>query len=210
VNATRSISNMARADEASWAAASTSPFLDGVRDGTLPDVAFDRWLEQDRLFLVALTRAWARVIAGGAAPVSDLPLLAGGVSGFVAEIEWFDDVASTRGLDLGATELPAAAAYNAWLLEVAQEPYAVALAAFWAVEAAYLEAWTTAAPGADPYRSFVEHWTSPEFAAFVSAVEGACDRALAVASDDEVAAAADAVRTTLRHERAFWDLTLDA
>jgi len=30
-----------------------------------------------------------------------------------------------------------------------------------------------------------------------------------LASDDEVAAAAGAIRTTLRHERAFWDLTLD-
>jgi len=140
----RSVSAMARAEDALWAAATTSPFLDGVRDGTLAATAFDRWLEQDRLFLVALTRAWSGVIAAGAGPIADLPLLAGGVSAFVAEIEWFDEVASARGLDLGAADLPAAAAYNSWLLDVARRSYPVALAAFWAVEAAYLDAWTSA------------------------------------------------------------------
>lgn len=47
---------------------------------------------------------------------------------------------------------------------MAAEPHAVALATMWAVEAAYLEAWRTARPGAPAYRPFVEHWTSDAFA----------------------------------------------
>jgi formylaminopyrimidine deformylase / aminopyrimidine aminohydrolase len=196
----RSVSAMARAEDALWAAATTSPFLDGVRDGTLAATAFDRWLEQDRLFLVALTRAWSGVIAAGAGPIADLPLLAGGVSAFVAEIEWFDEVASARGLDLGAADLPGCSTWLDGAIRLHSRP-----SGRWRPPIST----RGPPPGADPYRPFVEHWTSPEFATFLSSLEGACDRALVLASDDEVAAAAGAIRTTLRHERAFWDLTLD-
>jgi formylaminopyrimidine deformylase / aminopyrimidine aminohydrolase len=33
-----------------WSAATRHPFLDAVRDGTITDSAFDRWLVQDALF----------------------------------------------------------------------------------------------------------------------------------------------------------------
>ena len=41
---------------AAWQAATVHPFLAGVRDGSVPEDAFDRWLAQDYLYAQALVR----------------------------------------------------------------------------------------------------------------------------------------------------------
>jgi len=46
---------------AAWQAATAHPFLAGVRDGSLPEQSFDRWLAQDCLFAQALARAQSRM-----------------------------------------------------------------------------------------------------------------------------------------------------
>jgi Protein of unknown function (DUF732)/TENA/THI-4/PQQC family len=55
-----------------WQAATVHPFLAGVRDGSLPQHSFDRWLAQDYLFAQALVRAQSRIAA--TAPLATLPL----------------------------------------------------------------------------------------------------------------------------------------
>lgn len=201
------VRQLAHADPQRWQAATRQPFLDGIRDGTLPVEAFDRWLEQDRHFVEALTRAWGRILCG--APTRDLALLADGISAFATEVAWFDQLGAERGLSVPAEPLPVTDRYNRHLLGLAAEPYPVALAAMWAVEVAYLEAWRSARPGHGPFRPFVEHWTDAGFAAFVARLENAADRALADASAAEVAAAARAVAGTLDHEATFWVMTWD-
>jgi len=185
-----------------WREATSSPFLDGARSGDLPAAAFDRWLEQDRLFVEAGARAWSRLLI--AAPADDLPLLADGIAASTAEMVWFGELGVERGLAIPAEPLPAAAAYHADLLRLAGEPYPVALAAMWAVEAAYLQAWRSALPGAPAYRPFVEHWTDAAFATFVDRLQAAADGALGGASEAEVEAAADAVTVIAEREAAFW------
>ena len=59
-----------------WRAATVHPFLAGVRDGSVPEESFDRWLAQDYRFAQALVRAQSRIAA--AAPFADVGLLAGG------------------------------------------------------------------------------------------------------------------------------------
>jgi thiaminase/transcriptional activator TenA len=196
---------LAGRDPASRPAATHHPFLDGARTGSLPATAFDRWLEQDRLFVETLARAWGLLLV--TARADDLALLAEGITAFVAEVAWFEDLAAARGLSVTAKPLPAAADYQSHLLRMARQPYPVALTAMWTVEAAYLEAWRTALPGAPSYRPFVEHWTDPAFVDFVGRLEAAADRALAKAPPAEVAAAADALVLTSRHEAAFWAMT---
>ena len=66
-----------------WQAATVHPFLAGVRDGSLPEQSFDRWLAQDYLFAQALVRAQSRIAA--TAPLADVALLAGGVVATVGE-----------------------------------------------------------------------------------------------------------------------------
>lgn len=192
-------------DAARWRAATRHPFLDGARTGALHRPAFDRWLEQDRGFVAALAEAWRIMRAG--APTDDLTLLDSGIAAFDEEVAWFDALATELGLTSDAPALAAAAAYRADLLALAARPYPTAIAAMWAVEAAYLEAWRSALPGAAEYRPFVEHWTGAEFAAFVGQVEDAANRALDQAPPDAVAAARDAISLVARHEAAFWAMT---
>lgn len=199
------VRQLAGRDRARWRAATHHPFLDGVRDGSLSDAAFNRWLEQDRLFVETLARAWARLLV--TAPAADLALLSEGIGAFVAELHWLEEVAVARRLTGPAEPLPATTAYQAHLLRVAREPFPIALTAMWAVEAAYLDAWRTARPGAPEYRAFVEHWTDDGFSSFVDGLELAADRALAAQPAAVLDAAFDALRLTADHEAAFWAMT---
>ena len=179
-------------EPALWTAATRATFLDGVRDGTLPAAALDAWLAQDALFVADLLAVQARLVAR--APRSAQAVLAGGVVALVEELAWFDVLAQRRGLDLDVPAAPATRDYAALLQRLDAAPYADAVAALWVVERVYLDAWTSAQPGAAPYRELVEHWTVPGFAAYVADLE-----ALTGAVAD-----ADLLRDVLRAEAAFW------
>lgn len=192
-------------DRTAWAAATSDPFLDGARTGSLAGEVLDRWLEQDRTFVATLADAWRLMRAS--APAEDRALLDEGIAAFDAEVTWFDELATTRRLVVPTPSLRVTAAYCDELLRVAQEPYAVALAAMWTVEAAYLEAWRGALPGAPAFRELVEHWTDPSFVAFVDSLERAADRSLAGATVDDLDRVRVAVLRILEHEAAFWSMT---
>ncbi|HUF33213.1 MAG TPA: hypothetical protein VMN58_08420 [Acidimicrobiales bacterium] len=202
---TTTVRDLAALDPAGWTAATSHPFLDGAADGSLPAAAFDRWLEQDRLFVETLTRAWGLLLVD--APTDDLALISDGIAAFVAEVEWFEELGTERALAIPAEALAATEAYNAHLLHAAGRPHPVGLSAMWAVEATYLEAWRSALPGAPAYRPFVEHWTDAAFAAFVARLETAADRSLAEASAAEVDAARQVIALTVGHEATFWAMT---
>src|SRR6476646_11894272 len=74
-----------------WTAATHHPFLEAVRDGTITDSAFDRWLVQDALFVADLLTFQARLLAR--APRAAQPVLAGGCVALVAELDWFEEQA---------------------------------------------------------------------------------------------------------------------
>ncbi len=186
-----------------WEAATTHKFLDQVRDGSLPEPSFARWLEQDYLFVVGLARAWGQLLR--LAPVEDFPLLAGGIAAFSDELAWFGEIASSRELCLESKPEPTAAAYVSYLDHVAREPYAVAMTAMWGVEAAYLQAWQGARSDTERYADIVEHWASDEFEAFVAALAASVDRELAANSELQ-GRAEQAFKDVARHEASFWDL----
>lgn len=185
-----------------WASATRAAFLDGIADGTLPDADFDRWLEQDRLFVQALVRAWGLLLT--TAPHEDYVLLASGISGFADELVWFEEIAARRGLDLSARALPAARAYSAALIELATQPYPVAITGMWAVEAAYLASWQGTLPAAVAYREYAEHWAGEGFAGFVEALADVVRRELPDGPTEE---AEDAFAQVALHEAAFWRMT---
>lgn len=183
-----------------WERATRHPFLDAVREGTLPVPAFDTWLVQDAHFVGDLLRFQARLLAR--APRSAQPVLAGGCVALVEELAWFEEQAAERGLDLDGPRLPATAAYRQLLERLDGAGVPAALTALWTIERTYLDAWSWALPGAPAYRAFVEHWTVPGFAAYVAQLEVAADAAGPAAEDAflEVAAA----------ETAFWQTALTA
>jgi thiaminase len=190
-------SELTRRHPVAWRAAVDHPFLRGVRDGSLPPGAFDAWLRQDHIFVADLLGFQARLLAG--APRAARAVLAGGLVALEAELTWFEEHARRRGLPPAGTRHPTTEEYRRELERLLEEPFAVAMTGLWALELAYLEGWRGAAPGAPEYREFVEHWTVPEFAAYVAGLE-------AHAADSPAAEAAWLRIVDL--ERRFWDMAL--
>ena len=178
-----------------WSAATRHPFLDAVRDGAMPVEALDTWLVQDALFVADLLAFQARLLAR--APRDAQAVLAGGAVALVDELDWFEGLAAQRGLDLAVDPAPQTRAYAALLSRLDAAPYVDAVGCLWVVERVYLDAWTSALPGAEGSRELVEHWTTPGFAAYVTALQEAAHRA--GPADDRL------VVEVLRQEAAFWD-----
>jgi thiaminase len=128
-------------------------------------------------------------------------VLARGVVGLVAELDWFDIQAAS----LEVAPMRATRDYQALLSELGEERYAWAVVGVWVLERVYLEAWRYAASygGTGPYAAAVAHWTDPAFASYVAALEELAEAALAQETDDAVE---DVVGAVLAHEIAFWDM----
>ena len=182
--------------DALWTAATRHPFLDAVRDGTIADAAFDRWLAQDALFVADLLTFQARLLAR--APREAQGVLAGGCVALVEELDWFEVKAVERGIRLDEPALEATLAYRDLLKRLDTVPVDVALTALWVIERVYLLAWTSAVSSTSPLREFVEHWTTPGFAEYVDALG---ELATPEGHDDVVA-------EVLTREVAFWHMAL--
>ena len=179
-----------------WNTATRHPFLDAVRDGTIADEAFDRWLSQDALFVADLLVFQARLLARAPRPAQ--AVLAGGCVALVEELDWFEDQAVRRAIGPGQQALPATIAYHRLLQRLDAMPVDAALTALWVIERVYLLAWSSAASIESPFKEFVDHWTTPGFAAYVDA--------LAELATPE--AYSELVAEVLTHEVAFWDMAL--
>lgn len=195
------------AHESLWRDATKHPFLDGVREGTLPDGAFDEWLVQDYLFVLSGLVFQSRLVPRS--PRADQSLVIGGLAALENELGWFEEKARERGLSLeNADRHPTNKAYGDLFISLEDRSYAANITALWAVEEAYLEAWTNASPGAPEYREFVEHWTTPEFAQYVGALNAAADSALAEATQFEIEQAEASFLEVARLERDFWGIAV--
>lgn len=188
---------------ADWPRATAHPFLDAVREGTLAPGAFGTWLVQDHHFVGDLLCFQARLLARAPRPAR--AVLAAGTVALVHELEWFETVAASQDLQLGGHREPATTAYADLLVRLDDAPANQAILALWAIEQAYLDAWSFAAPGSPDYGSFVEHWTTPDFVAYVEELREVAEvlgfdprRAERVISEVAVA------------EARFWDMALTA
>lgn len=188
--------------QAAWLGATRHPFLEAVRTGHLPPGAFQTWLVQDYLFVRDLLRFQGHLV--GRAPREAQAVLAAGLLALESELTWFENQSEQRNFTLDVPRHPVTAAYNEFLCGLDSAPYPAAIVALWAVERAYLEAWTGAAPGHPDYRDFVEHWTVPPFAEYVAGLESAADAALR--HGEHLAAAEQAFLAATTHERSFWEM----
>ncbi len=185
-----------------------------MRSGDLPATALNRWLVQDYHYVDLLLRFQALVLA--AAPRPDQAVLAGGLVALSDELDWFEQLAGARELDLAAPLHPACRDYTGYLLTLGQncaaaaptctEAYAPAITALWTVERAYLDAWLGARPGAAAFSALVAHWTTNEFRDYVAGLAAAADRALSAASPGVQQEAELVFRTIARYEREFWQM----
>lgn len=180
-----------------WTAATRHPFLDAVREGTISELAFDRWLVQDALFVGDLLVFQARLLARAPRPAQSV--IAGGCVALTAELDWFAIQAAQRGIDLDQQALPSTLAYRGFLQRLDETPYPAAVTALWVIERVYLLAWTHAVSTTSPFTVSTEHWTDPGFATYVDAL----GTLAATAGQD------DLVLDVLALEVAFWDMALE-
>ncbi len=187
-----------------WQEATRHPFLEAVREGTFPAGAFEIWLAQDYLFVDDALVFQARLLARAPRPAQ--AVLAGGLVAIEAELGWFEEQAERLGLVLDAPRHRTTAAYRDFLAGLEREPYPAAITGLWTIERAYLEAWRSAAPGHPEYRQFVEHWTPPEFADYVTGLEKAADDALRNSDEQEQERTETAFLEVARLEKGFWEM----
>lgn len=186
-----------------WQAATTHPFLDAVRDGTLPASVFATWLVQDYLFVTDEFAFQAHLLPE--APRAAQALLLRSLMALEAELGWFEKQAQQLKLVLTAQRLPVTVAYATFMHQLAASaPYPVVVTALWAIERAYLQAWMNIAPAHPTYQSFVEHWANQAFANFVAELESAAADALAPGGFDKETEAS--FLEVARLERAFWGM----
>jgi len=69
----------------------------------------------------------------------------------VAELDWFEDQAARRGINLEQPALPPTLGYRELLGRLDATPFEAAVTALWALERVYLLAWAFAASATSPF-----------------------------------------------------------
>ncbi|MFT5301603.1 MAG: thiaminase [Mariniblastus sp.] len=183
-----------------WREGTEAKFLDSIRDGSLPPEAFQRWLVQDYLFAKGLTTFHA--IAVSRAPRSAQKVLIAGLAAMDAELEWFEQTAQDRSLDLNAAHHPTCQKYVDYLIASAYtKPVEVLLAILFGVEVAYLCGWS-ALDATGPYAEFIARWSNENFLAYVHQIHDVC---VSHPHDSQQSQ----FNEVLRHERDFWKMTYE-
>lgn len=187
-----------------WPRIVSHPFVAACADGTLPAAAFDRWLVEDHAFVVGFRRFLADLLA--ISPDEDArDLLAGGLAALTPELELFRGAARKRGLDLDAEPCPTGLGYTAFVRAAPADGFPTALTVLYGAERAYLDAWAAVrehAAADTPYGAFIDNWSSPAFAGYVTAIAELLDRVVGHRVD---ATAQRAFRRVVRFELRFWD-----
>ncbi len=181
-----------------WPQAIHANFLSAIGDGDLPREAFERWLVQDYLFAQGLTTFEAITVAKTPRPAQKV--LIAGLAAMDAEMDWFEEIARNRNLDLSAVPHPTCRRYVDFLVASAYSlPYEVLLAVLYSVEVSYLCAWSELNP-IGPYAEFIQRWSNPQFVEYVRQLLQLCD---GHQHEDQQ----QYFNEVLRHERDFWKMT---
>jgi thiaminase/transcriptional activator TenA len=184
-------------------------FLAQMRDRTLDDERFKKWLRQDYEFVAAALPFVSAIKPK--APDEHLRPLAEAEVALHDELDLFEERADALGVSVeDVSRNLTTQSYIQHLMATAyREDYPVALAVYWAAEKAYHESWKQVAPGLDedhPWHPFVQNWAGDEFGEFVEFLGTALEAAAAGAADDRIQRLNEQFRWTVRYEIAFWDM----
>lgn len=190
-----------------WARATSHPFLEGCRDGSLEEEPFNTWLVQDFRFVQGFVRFAGALLRD--APNTHLDTLLGGCAALHDELAWFMSKMAERGLNPATEPQPACRRYTSFLDDLHPEPYPVRAVGFWAIEKAYNQAWTSILPVAEPFRGFAQRWGSPAFGDYVAALERQADQTLVEADNAVHHRARDVFQRVADEELDFWQMAFE-
>ncbi|UZJ52443.1 hypothetical protein CBS101457_001763 [Exobasidium rhododendri] len=223
----------------SYAKATQHSFLVSAGKLQLSSASLQAWLTQDRLyalcgysiFLGLLISRCPAPIASPTDPASRLhrkrlTVFAGAMANIDREVGFFEEVARSNNLDLGAAKdkglnllNPVTRGYIDYMIAVASRgTFEEALVLLWAMEKLYLDAWTFASShlpspvpaSSDPgpsraLLSLIPNWSSPDFQAFVNDLTDLVDE-LDISLDSEIGKkVAEVWKITLWYEERFWE-----
>ncbi len=184
------------------------PFVRGLADGNLDGEAFRRYVAQDAFFLRAFLAGYA-LGAARCRELSHVRRFHALVGGVLDELELHGRYAASLGIDLdGVSPYPATAAYVdflrrvAWMGEV--DELVSAMTPCMRLYAYLGRELSPAAPG-NPYRDWIETYSSADFASLAGELEALLDE---LASD--VPRVRDAYRYAMRCELDFFAAPLAA
>ncbi len=163
--------------EAVLAEIGEEPFLGAMAADELPDAALARWVREDTHFLRALRRMIARLIVV-APDESSVDVISAAYPALQSELDRFAREAERLRVELGSQPAPLTARFAGMLLEAADAGFAEGIGAYWAVEVAYLDAWSAVRRRVGlhgPYADWIENWTSDAFRDFVAALGAIVD-----------------------------------
>lgn len=203
-----------------WDAYTRHPFVEGMRDGTLPRPAFLNYLVQDYLFLIHFARAWALAVVK-AGDLDEMRACSATVHTLLDhEMALHVQTCTAAGIDtdtmLTTPEALTNIAYTRYVLDAGfSGDFLDLLAALMPCVLGYGEIGTRLAAEATPdtpYRDWIDTYAGAEYQAACHAAGELLDRAVtlrlgpAPQSSPRWATLGDRFTTATRLEASFWDL----
>ncbi|MCS6926478.1 MAG: hypothetical protein NZ578_11320 [Candidatus Binatia bacterium] len=194
-----------------WQAMVQHPFLRQLADGTLPHGCFEKWLQQDYVFVREDLGFIGCLVARAPQPLRRM--LGDFLPALHRELDLFEAMARELGVSLEAVEpAPVCHAYNMFLLAtVHTRSFAESFTVLYGAEKAYYDSWAwvkTHQQQPSPYQRFIDHWSSDAFAAWVRDLGHTLDTLAARSGPDELARMEELFRFVVRYEYLFWDMAL--
>jgi thiaminase/transcriptional activator TenA len=148
-----------------WPRLIAHPFVRAVGAGDLTDAGFRRWLVNDHYFNVEYQRFIAG-LAGIAPNDATTELIATALADTRLGLTRIRRLTERFAVDVSAEPAPATIGLAAYLQAQVSRGYEPALAALYAAERVYFDAWTAIRPHADrstPYWLLVDAWSNPSY-----------------------------------------------
>ncbi|MFW6295971.1 MAG: TenA family transcriptional regulator [Halothece sp.] len=191
-----------------WEQATVHPFLEQCKSGEIKPEQFNTWLVQDYLFVLEFTRLLGAILAN--APPEHFDVLLGGLSAIKAELNWFQEKAQERQLNLDTKKQTSCQHYCDYMHNVVTMPYPVQATVLWAIEQAYNQAWKLPGEMTEPYNEFADRWGNPGFTEYVKQLEKQTNDALAEATEVVEVEAETAFLKIASLEKDFWQMAFNA
>lgn len=187
-----------------WQQATVHPFLEQCQLGIIQPQQFNTWLMQDYLFVVEFTRMVGRVLAS--APPEHFDVILGGLAALKDELNWFQEKATQRQLNLNIKKQPTCREYCEYMQSLADKPYPVQATAFWAIELAYNQGWQLPGKMPAPYNEFAQRWGNTDFTKYVKLLSQQADEVLETAQEDIQKQAEESFLRVAKFEHNFWQM----
>ena len=189
-----------------WKRMISHRFLIQVGKGTIKREIFDFWVTQDYIFVRDAFRFLVALQLKS--PDYDISLVL--ADSFVAlknELEMFERYKSGLSRHIEPTKV--CRSYTDFLISTAlTKDFEESFAALWCAEKAYLDSWSSAkrlSKNNNPYKAFIDRWTSDEFKKYVSWIEKTLNRLLNGISERKLRSVEKTFLITASYESQFWD-----